>query len=1414
MKRKLLSLLIALALVLTMVPMGVLAADAADADVTVSAAADDSALTEEVPAETQQTQDVLTDEPSVDETQTNGASDEPPADDTQTNGASDEPSAEPEDETATLQSDEAVLESILYGDANKDGEVSVKDVLTIQRSIVGGYDIPVYDAAAADVDLSGTVNATDVILIRRYIVGGYNVVLGPGDDPAPTGPSPVTITSIEEVSGTVVLEWKSVSGVDGYRVYRKTGSGSWTTVLSSTTATTFTDTAVTAGTKYTYTIRSFKGSTYSTGYNDTAKSITVVEVDANSHKITYDIANGDTYIEGLVTEGSLSNPNGNYYSEASGLTLDPISLPGYKFLGWYDGAGGNADQVKKIAAGSTDDIHLYAHWEKIPYTVQFQSDIFLDTPSEATYTVDKGLALPTPKYHNYTFTGWSDEKGKLFTGKKIPAGTTGNLTLQANWTSERNKTYTRPDIETQTPIYVEDEENNQLLMIYEIGEIQNVPINTIEKFGYINKGGVSKTATKTYSVTTTAEEATSLAKSIANSTTNSTNWTLSKNWNEVTSVNQEWQKESGMTREEIEQKCKTEESNWLISNSKSGSTDTSHMEKNANSWSNDTKITSSNENYNQLKTCASVDAEVGVGYGPISAKVGSHISADTETVNTNKHGFETGSARSGSSLVTDSAKTTAGWSNSASYGGSVQNSVSNTTATTVSQKVSETYGIGQSYLNGGEESQGIVTSNTSSTNDEYVATVTYGKIVTDTKTETWTTENADSGYHRWVLTSKARVFGVVGYDMATESFFVNTFTVISDDPNDISEFEDFSVSTNEFNDHENGVISFEVPYEAVTEYVADRTAYSEGLKVDQTTGTITGYTGTDNCVVIPEYYNVGNGKVVKITGISSTAFQGNTDILCVVLSDFITEIPKSAFEGCTSLEGITGGSIKKIGSCAFYGCTSLAECAIDTNVTSLGSDAFYGVGRLYAEIENGGMLLPIAFSGADEIVLYLGSVSGGEDALNDRLLTAWSSTKYLEVNGGNRTFKNLTISSGAGKTVIKNLTLKGRGQNLWTNSPVIEFENVSVSADGIAAVFEADNTEIGLQGNLSLTSKNTSALLCKNVKLYETNPKVDGKLAVAGKVSVCGSIDEGDAQMTYSAIEKIDSDTFDKMKKGCTVTFDPNGGSLTGSDTRVGCRYGAGIGKLLTATRDSYDFVGWYTKASGGDRVTEETPVTSDMTVYAHWSSKVIKEAKKANVPAGAEILSTYYTYDLTSKTESKNDKLDGWTKDETKRTGWGGTQGPVYYDPQNGSRNVWSEQYETGRTTHYKYYHRYGWGYNVSTGSNGYVWSTDAWMTNGARHTIDLTYPLEVYQYNWAGSGETAYKGYACEHDSQSFVWFSDGTYDDVRYGTRWYYQEPVYTYYFKKTESLRSDSYPTVTDSSKESISNVVEWARYREK
>ena len=78
-----------------------------------------------------------------------------------------------------------------------------------------------------------------------------------------------------------------------------------------------------------------------------------------------------------------------------------------------------------------------------------------------------------------------------------------------------------------------------------------------------------------------------------------------------------------------------------------------------------------------------------------------------------------------------------------------------------------------------------------------------------------------------------------------------------------------------------------------------------------------------------------------------------------------------------------------------------------------------------------------------------------------------------------------------------------------------------------------------------------------------------------------------------------------------TVTFNANGGTIDGAATVTWKVY---EGRCLDSADEYYDyydlpmpalndyfFLGWFTAAEGGDEVTAETVVTSNMTLYAHW---------------------------------------------------------------------------------------------------------------------------------------------------------------------------------------------------------------------
>lgn len=73
-----------------------------------------------------------------------------------------------------------------------------------------------------------------------------------------------------------------------------------------------------------------------------------------------------------------------------------------------------------------------------------------------------------------------------------------------------------------------------------------------------------------------------------------------------------------------------------------------------------------------------------------------------------------------------------------------------------------------------------------------------------------------------------------------------------------------------------------------------------------------------------------------------------------------------------------------------------------------------------------------------------------------------------------------------------------------------------------------------------------------------------------------------------------------------TVTFDANDGTVSQSTKKV--ESGTALGMTPVPTRTGYTFEGWFTLPEGGEKVTKDTIITSDVTYFAHWSSVMIAE--------------------------------------------------------------------------------------------------------------------------------------------------------------------------------------------------------------
>lgn len=1305
------------------------------------------------------------------------------------------------------------------GDVNEDGKITMLDYVLISRYIVdgrkynpNGYGVRLREEAA-DVNDDGKITMMDYILISRYIVdgrktnpNGYNVKLLPSTPKCTHDLTETPAKSATCTSDGNIAYWHCTKCNKYFKDENCIAEIALSdTVIPATDHTIVIDLAVAP----TYDKTGLTEGSHCSVCKTVIRAQEVIpKLEKSEYSITYHIANNDNYLQSL----NIENPNPTSYTSEDGLKLSNITVDGYVFEGWYDGQGANGELVKNIPVGEKGNIDLYARWTPVVYNVQYKSDIFVDKDKDS-YTVNEGLTLPIPRLSNYIFTGWTDDHGNLYEDGVIPVGTTGPMTLTANWTSERNKTFTKPKLDA--PIIVEDDKNNMIFFTYEIGEIQNVPVYTIHDFGYISGDGITQTQTEKFSTKISDTMMDSFAKSVSNATTKSSNWTLSKDWNENTSIDEQSYTEKGLTKEEAETIAKSNSKTWNVSSGSSGSSSTISVTTNNDGWSNQAKVDahSSHKDYqdNSLSVKAGLSAKVGNIGGSIDAggetKWGNENSSSANIyASTNKDHAESRA---------DTASSSSSWNNSSSFGGSSTNSTSRTTSNIISEKIAKTYGYGKTYSQGGASSEAQGLQSTQSEGSEYESAVTYSKETAQEIESTWTTQATKAGYHRWVMVGKAHVFAVVGYDMTTESFFTYTYSVM-DDTEPLKQFEDYSYTTGSYNDAENGVIPFEVPFE-VAEYVAERTCYSDGLKIDQATGVITGYTGTDDFVIIPEYMNVGGGDVVKVTGISSNAFKGNTYIKEVRLSDFITEIPNNAFENCTSLFGLTGGSIASIGSNAFKNCTSMEIVSVDSGIKTIGNNAFDGCEYLLVNAANKGVAEATVKSGAKNIQLYINGeiIEGGQDAFGGTTLEVPNGTDSFTLFGYGYTYPGLSIVSDANKTVINKMNFVDTDSiPLKISSPNVTLNQVSACTEGIGIVLSANSTNLLMQGNILVTTQTDKSVLCKNITFGESNDKVVGTLTVSGKVYVAGNV-SGSEYLAHKGDEivYIDDTMFDNFLNSHNIVFNANGGSVSEANRAV--VYGSSLGTLPTPKRDYYNFIGWFTKADGGEEVTANTIFnsTEDVTLYAHWTQNALSGWVKASeMPAGAEVLNRKYTYTLTSYTTSGSSSLSGWTKYDTK-SAWG----------DYGSWSGWSDnavsasdsrQVETQQAVaSYNYktvYHYYYYSKAATNGNTSYT-ATDTYGKNRYTVTFDSALPkggtvAGHQKYKWSnhhGTGKYMYVYADSPYTTQEVV--------STNYKTQYRYRDRslIYTYYYKKDEIKESTTYP-----SGDNISNIQEWVQYRAK
>jgi uncharacterized repeat protein (TIGR02543 family) len=383
---------------------------------------------------------------------------------------------------------------------------------------------------------------------------------------------------------------------------------------------------------------------------------------------------------------------------------------------------------------------------------------------------------------------------------------------------------------------------------------------------------------------------------------------------------------------------------------------------------------------------------------------------------------------------------------------------------------------------------------------------------------------------------------------------------------------------------------------ADTEYTSGDYKYT----LSEGNATITGYKGDGGAVIIPSIITEG-AVGYPVTAIGDGAFSSVDSLTSVTIQSGVISIGYGAFRICSSLEYVSiPDSVASIGKRAFY-CSFSHENFSDT-IVSLKQIDVDAQNANYSSVDG------VLFSrDKTKLIVYPPKKAGAAYEVPDSV-TDIDDNAFANA----LTLASLTIPSGV--EAIGNYAFAHCGL-----TSCILPDSVSSIGDAAFAfcpyltsiVIPDSVVSIG-EWAFSYCISLTAATIPNSVTSMEDN-------AFSGCERLRFKVYSGSYAQTYADRNHI---PYDLIGVSYTVTFDVNGGAVSPDAKTINAsRPGNPVGALpASPSRSGYTFKGWFTAPSGGAQITASTPITANVTYYAHWEAVAPQSKEVGEAPPAKEV--------------------------------------------------------------------------------------------------------------------------------------------------------------------------------------------------